>query len=92
MDSFFDLGGHSLMMIRLLERIRNRMGVEPPLATLFIDPSLAAMAVAISQATAVSSLEVTDANYSDLLAALSDDEVAAMLADLSTGAESAEER
>lgn len=80
-DTFFDLGGHSLMMIRLLERIRQRMGVEPPLATLFVDPSLAAMAAAVSQASAVSSFEATDADYSELLSALSDDEVAAMLSE-----------
>jgi len=43
-DSFFDLGGHSLMAARLSAMIRKRMGVELPLALFMKRPTIAALA------------------------------------------------
>ena len=46
-DSFFDLGGNSLMATQLLARVRQRFAVELPLAVLFETPTAQALATAI---------------------------------------------
>ena len=43
-DNFFDIGGHSLLAIRLLTRIRDRYGVDMPLGDLFDNPTAHAIA------------------------------------------------
>ena len=46
-DNFFDLGGHSLLAVRLLNDIEKRFNFKLPLAALFREPTVEAMARAI---------------------------------------------
>ena len=46
-DNFFDLGGHSLMAMRLLARICHVLGVELPVQELFERPTIALLARAV---------------------------------------------
>ena len=48
-DSFFDLGGHSLLLIQLQSRLRCQFGHEIPMIELFQKPTIADMAGSVSQ-------------------------------------------
>lgn len=48
-ESFFDLGGHSLMAARLLHRIEEEFGLELSMRDLFATPTISAMARRIDQ-------------------------------------------
>jgi acyl carrier protein len=48
-DNFFVLGGHSLLGVKLLSRIRDTFGVELPLGELFASPTIRTLARLIEQ-------------------------------------------
>ncbi|MBY6140897.1 KR domain-containing protein [Leisingera daeponensis] len=50
-DSFFDLGGHSLIAVRLFAQVKRAFDVEFPLSVLFEAPSVAALAARIIERT-----------------------------------------
>ena len=51
-DSFFELGGHSLLATQFMARVRDAFNVDLPLRVLFEQPSVAEIAIAISEANA----------------------------------------
>jgi amino acid adenylation domain-containing protein len=46
-DDFFELGGHSLLAARILARVRDRLGRDVSIVTLFDHPTIAAFATAL---------------------------------------------
>lgn len=48
-DDFFDMGGHSVLAVRLMSEVEKRFGIRLPLAELFNSPTVASMAALIER-------------------------------------------
>jgi amino acid adenylation domain-containing protein len=59
-DNFFDLGGHSLMLVRLKERIRAETGAEIAVLELFQNPTIRRQAAFIDKDTSPDTVSATD--------------------------------
>jgi FkbH-like protein len=84
-DNFFSLGGHSLLTMMLINRVRSEFHVEFPIAVLFekgFTLAKAAQTVARFQKTAPAGRAPDALNH--LLETLSDDEVRALVAEQET--------
>jgi amino acid adenylation domain-containing protein/thioester reductase-like protein len=57
-DNFFDLGGHSLLISRLVARVHKRFSVQLPVRRVFQSPTISELAQAISTATSADSLSI----------------------------------
>ena len=59
-DSFFDLGGHSILATRMIFQLRNKLAVEIPLGVIFKYPTLEAFAAQVQKAVGSEEVEVAN--------------------------------
>jgi NAD(P)-dependent dehydrogenase (short-subunit alcohol dehydrogenase family)/acyl carrier protein len=89
-DRFFEIGGDSLLAIRLLNRVESKFGCRLPLQVLFEDPTVATMAAQIGrmkfEAPAAVALPTTEPEtLLENLQSLSESEIDKLLARMAAG-------
>jgi amino acid adenylation domain-containing protein len=67
-DDFFLLGGHSLLIMRLIARVHDAFGVEVPIRSVFSAPTLEGMAAEIQRAVYDDIVGMSDAQAEQLAA------------------------
>ncbi|CRK62220.1 Siderophore biosynthesis non-ribosomal peptide synthetase modules [Alloactinosynnema sp. L-07] len=78
-DDFFAMGGHSLLVARMLARVREHLLVDVPMRTAFDARTIATFAAALRAAESSPGALSDVAELREEIAALPDDEVAALL-------------
>jgi pimeloyl-ACP methyl ester carboxylesterase len=61
-DDFFEIGGHSLLGIKVMSRIRDVLGIDLPVLNLFENPTIAALADSLTKAGVASAPALIDRN------------------------------
>jgi NAD(P)-dependent dehydrogenase (short-subunit alcohol dehydrogenase family)/acyl carrier protein len=79
-DSFFDLGGHSLLGLRLTARLRDTFQAECSLQQLFEAPTVAELAVLVREQAPNEAVDPAVAEMLGLVDQLSEQEITALLA------------
>ncbi|MCI0590250.1 MAG: AMP-binding protein, partial [Gammaproteobacteria bacterium] len=74
-DNFFDLGGHSILVVQIVMRLQEVFNVEMPVVLLFEVPTVAELAIAITQRLAESQDAPTIASLLDELENVSDEDL-----------------
>ena len=64
-ENFFDLGGHSLLMVRLEQRLRHALGKEVPVVELFRFPTVRSLARYLSEGEQPLELPITPGRSTD---------------------------
>ncbi|WP_158678615.1 thioester reductase domain-containing protein [Streptomyces sulphureus] len=71
-EDFFEVGGHSLRAVRVLLRLRERLGVDLPVQTFFAAPTVSALAAEFDRATGGAVHEAAEPEGDDAAPLLAD--------------------
>ena len=66
-DSFFDIGGHSLLAAQLISRLQKMFKIELPLSAVFESPSVAGMSMLVDSLRKQSSAQAADSGSDEKL-------------------------
>lgn len=80
-DNFFELGGHSLLATQVLDRIRQALGVQLSIESIFLRPTVSGMAQLLENTSGETRKEQSIAGLFQEVAAMSSREIASSLAE-----------